>query len=104
MKSKTDTILEQRAVSFHQTAMAVGTKAELAIITAAMDGSERQLLRDDNDVFLPVGNMLGMLTTIRTTAHPIAQMAGFDGLLEFLEVLKRKNVSWVVLDTKRDKS
>ena len=91
---RTKQMLDQRAV----------TKAELAIITAAMDGSERQLLRDDHDVFLPVGNMLGMLTTIREAQHPIAQMDGFDGLVEFLKVLKSKNVSWVVLDTKRDKA
>ncbi len=76
----------------------------LAIIKAALNGSTMTLLTDGVDVMLPVGVTAGMLAAVKADKHPIADMDGFAGLLAFLEVLKRKDVSWAVLDTKWDKS
>ena len=95
-------LTKQRAITYHKTAMAVGTKAEIAILKALYENNPHIPLFNDEGAMLPVGLTIGMILSVKRIAPEITLMSGFDAFEALLEAMYAENVAWLVLDTKND--
>lgn len=93
-------ITEQRAVTYHKTAIAVGTDAEIAIIKALYTNNPQIPLLNDDGAMIPVRLTLGIIQSVYRIEPAITLMSGFNAFEALLEAMSAESVAWLILDTK----